>query len=101
MSGRFAAFVLVGTICGGGFAAAQEAPAAGRVEITYMSAGAGFVTSKGDSPSFGNHGFGTSVTFNVNRIIGVEGELTSMIATTSDLQFGNLDGHIKAPNMLG
>ena len=33
-------------------------------------------------------------------ILGVEGELGSMIATTSDLQFGDLNRHTKAPNML-
>jgi Outer membrane protein beta-barrel domain len=100
MSFRIAALVLVGTLCGGGFAAAQEARGPGRVEVTYMPAGAGFVASKGDSPSFGNYGFGTSVTLNVNRYIGVEGELATMIATTSDLQFGDLNHNIKAPNML-
>ena len=100
MSSRLAALVLMGTVCGGGFAAAQESPAPARIEVTYMPAGAGFVSSKGNSPSFGNYGFGTSVTYNVNRLIGVEGELSTMIATTSDLQFGNLNSNVKAPNML-
>jgi hypothetical protein len=65
-----------------------------------MPAGAAFFTSKGDSPSFGNCGFGTAVAFNVNRLVGIEGEIGSMIATTSDLQFGDLAHNIKAPNML-
>ena len=51
-------------------------------------------------PSFGNYGFGTAVTFNLNRFIGIEGEVGAMIATTSDLQFGDLPSDIKAPNML-
>src|SRR5262249_44484919 len=61
---------------------------------------AAFFQSKGNSPSFGNYGFGTTVTFNVNRFIGIEGEVGAMIATTSDLQFGDLNHHTKSPNML-
>ena len=49
MSFRLAALVLIGTVCGSGLAVAQESSAPGRVEITYMPAGAGFVASKGDS----------------------------------------------------
>jgi opacity protein-like surface antigen len=65
-----------------------------------MPAGVGFFQSKNNSPSFGNYGFGAAVTFNLNRIIGVEGELSSMIATSSDLQFGDLPDNVKAPNVL-
>ena len=85
---------------GVGGAAAQETIGPGFVEVTYMPAGAAFFTSKGAAPSFGNYGFGTAATFNINRYIGVEAELGSMIATTSDLQFGDLDSNRKAPNML-
>ena len=62
--------------------------------------GAAYFASKDDSPSFGNYGFGTAVTFNLNRFVGIEGELGAMLATTSDLQFGDLSSDIKAPNML-
>jgi len=71
------------------------------VEVTYMPAGAGYIASKGNAPSFGNYGFGTAAAFRVNRVIGIEGELAAMIATTSDLQFGDLPDNIKAPNALG
>ena len=101
MSGRIAALVVIGSLVGVGNAQAQERPAPGFVEATYMPVGAAFFTSKGDSPSFGNYGFGTGVTFNVSRYIGIEGELASMIATTSDLQFGDLPSNVKSPNMLG
>jgi hypothetical protein len=40
------------------------------------------------------------VTYNINRVIGVEGQIGAMIATTSDLQFGTLSRHTKAPNFL-
>jgi Outer membrane protein beta-barrel domain len=103
MSRRIASLVVMGLTLGIGSAHAQESKVSsgpGLVEVTYMPVGAAFFTSKGDSPSFGNYGFGTSVTFNINRVIGVEGELASMLATTSDLQFGDLPSDVKAPNML-
>ena len=42
---RLAALVLVGSLCGGGLAVAQDsnAPAPGLIEVTYMPVGAGFV----------------------------------------------------------
>ena len=79
---------------------AQDRAGPDPVEVTYIPAGAAFFTTKGNSPSFGNYGFGTAVTFNVNRHIGVEGELGAMIATTSDLQFGDLNTSLKSPNLL-
>jgi opacity protein-like surface antigen len=101
MSRKIAALATLVLTIGVGTAFAQEAnPGPGLVEVTYMPVGAAFFTSKGDSPSFGNYGFGSAVAFNINRIIGIEGEIGSMIATTSNLQFGDLDGHTKAPNML-
>ena len=101
MSRRIAALVTMGIMIGAGSAYAQEStPVPGFVEVTYMPAGAAFFTSKGDAPSFGNYGFGTGVTFNLSRYVGIEGELGSMIATTSDLQFGDLNSHTKSPNML-
>jgi opacity protein-like surface antigen len=101
MSSKIAALIVSGMLFNVGGAYAQESsPGPGLVEATYIPAGAAFFTAKGDSPSFGNYGFGTAVTFNINRYVGVEGELGAMIATTSDLQFGNLSHDIKSPNML-
>jgi hypothetical protein len=101
MSRKIAALAILGVLFTVGGANAQETePGPGLVEVTYMPAGAAFFTSKGDSPSFGNYGFGTAVGFQLNRLVSIEGELGSMIATTSDLQFGNLNHDIKAPNML-
>jgi len=101
MSRTIAALVAAGILLGVGSAHAQEStPGPGLVEVTYMPAGAAYFTSKGNAPSFGNYGFGTSVTFNVNHFVGIEGELGSMIATASDLQFGDLNKDTKAPNML-
>src|SRR5258705_7265187 len=64
MSRRVAALVLAGIAFVAGHAYAQEANSgSGLVEVTYMPAGAAFFTSKGDSPSFGNYGFGTAAAF--------------------------------------
>jgi len=103
MTSRLAALVVLGTLCSAGIAAAQDAntPTPGFVEVTYMPVGAAYVPAKGkNSPSFGNYGFGTALTLNVNSYLGVEGEVSTMIATTSDLQFGDVNSHSKAPNML-
>jgi hypothetical protein len=101
MSRKIAALVVSGMLFSVVGAYAQESTLGpGLIEVTYIPAGAAFFTSKGNSPSFGNYGFGTAVTFNVNRYIGVEGELGSMIATSSSLQFGDLNHDIKSPNML-
>ena len=100
MSGRLAALVVVGTLACVGGAVAQETQGPGLVEATYIPAGAAYFTSKGSAPSFGNYGFGTAVAINFTRYIGVEGELGAMIATTSSLQFGDLNHDTKSPNML-
>jgi hypothetical protein len=101
MTRRVLVLITAAAIIGGGHAYAQETAAGpGVVEVTVIPAGAAFISSKNGSPSFGNYGFGTAVTGNINRVIGIEGEFGGMIATTSDLQFGTLDRHTKAPNML-
>jgi opacity protein-like surface antigen len=98
---KIAVVTLVAATLGVAGASAQEStPGPGFVEVTYIPAGAAFVTSKGNAPSFGNYGLGTAVTFNINRYIGVEGELGAMIATTSNLQFGDLNSHTKSPNVM-
>jgi outer membrane protein with beta-barrel domain len=92
-----AAFMIVGA----GRAHAQETtPGPGVVEVTIVPGGVGFITSKNGEPSFGNYGFGFATTYNINRIVGVEGEVAALISTSSDLQFGDLNSHIKAPNFL-
>jgi hypothetical protein len=66
-----AALALLGT------ASAQEATAgAGRVEIGAFPGGGMFFTesSNGDAPDFGNYAVGASLTFNMNRWLGVEAE---------------------------
>ena len=98
---RIAALVVVGIALGAGSADAQESTnAPGLVEVTFMPASAAYVAKKDGKPSFGNYGFGTAVAINVNPYVGFEAEIGTMIATTSDLQFGDLNSNVKAPNML-
>jgi hypothetical protein len=92
---------MVMIVVGAASAFAQEtAPGPGRVEVTYTPGGAAYVASKDAAPSFGNYTFGTGVTINLNRVVGIEGEVGTMMATTSDLQFGDLNSRVKAPNFL-
>jgi hypothetical protein len=102
MSRTIAALVVMGISFGVGSAYAQESTggAPALVEVTYMPAGAAYFTAKDNNPSFGNYGFGTAVDFNLNRFVGIEGEIGAMLATTSNLQFGDLNSDTKAPNML-
>jgi opacity protein-like surface antigen len=70
---------------------AQEGPAgAGRAEITFIPAGAVFFTENTDAsaPSFGNYQLGGAATYNVNRYLGVEGEVASSIGVSQSLDFG-------------
>src|SRR6266850_1005880 len=98
---RVSVLITAAAIIGCGDVYAQEtSPGPGVVEVTVIPAGAAFISSKNAARSFGNYGFGTAVTYNINPVIGIEGEFGAMIATTSDLQFGTLDQHTKAPNML-
>ena len=78
----------------------EVAPGPGVVEVTLIPGGVGYITSKNASPSFGNYGFGFATTYNINRYIGIEGEIGALLSTSSSLQFGDLNKHTKAPNFL-
>ena len=76
MSGRILA-LLATLALGVGSAYAQDGAAgAGRFEIGAFPGGAMFFTESGNGnePDFGNYALGASVTFNVNRRVGIEGE---------------------------
>ena len=73
---------------------AQEGPAgAGRTEITFIPVGALMFTENTDAsaPSFGNYQLGAGVTYNINRFLGVEGEVSSSIGISQSLDFGYLE----------
>ena len=98
---RTAAILVASALVGSASTYAQElTPGPGIVEATVIPGGACFFQSKNAAPSFGNYGLGAAVTYNINRMFGVEGDFAGMIATTSDLQFGTLNHNTKAPNAL-
>ena len=90
-----ALFVVAG-LAGARPALAQEAQTGeGKVVVTIIPAGATFFTESKDlnSPSFGNYDLGGSVTFNFNRFVGVEGEVSGLLGVSQSLDFaaGTLD----------
>ena len=62
--------------------------------------GATFFTSENGAPSFGNYTLGGDVTYNFNRIVGVEGEIDTSFGVSQDLMFGGLSSSRKTPNTL-
>jgi len=101
MKRSVALFLSAFAIFGAGRVSAQEvAPGPGTVEFTIMPAGGLFFTSKDAAPSFGNYALGGAVTYNINRIVGIEGEVTGALGISQDLGFGGLTSSTKTPNML-
>ena len=81
---------------------AQEGPAgAGRAEITFIPAGAVLFTENADAaaPSFSNYQLGGGVTYNLNRFVGVEGEVSSSIGISQSLDFG-YPNTVRTPDVL-
>jgi hypothetical protein len=82
-------------------ASAQDfGPGPGTLEVTVIPAGGTFFVSRNNSPSFGNFNLGGSVTYNVNRILGFEGEVNGSLGIAQDLAFGGLTTNVKTPNTL-
>jgi hypothetical protein len=100
---KSAAALVLAALIGGAPAFAQEAaegPSA--VEVTIIPGGGTFFTEGKDArgPSFGNYELGGSVTFNFNRYVGVEGEVSGALGIEQDLRFGGSASSLKTPNMV-
>lgn len=83
-------------------AAAQETPAGpGRMEVTFIPGGATVFTQSADAsaPDFGSYDVGGAFTYNVNRIVGIEGEVGGSIGMSQSLDF-NFPGDVRTPDML-
>jgi hypothetical protein len=94
-----AAVVAVLLVGGAAGAAAQEStPGPGTVEVTVIPGGATFFTARGSSSTFGNYSLGGALTYNVNRFVGIEGELSSSIGISQNLTNGVFQGNQKTPN---
>src|SRR5215212_7866406 len=104
MTRALAILVAAASILGTSQAYAQESTAAGPapVVITIIPGGATFFTEGKDSkgPSFANYDLGGAVTVNVNRYIGVEGEVSGALGVSQDLEFVNGTSNLKTPNFV-
>jgi hypothetical protein len=81
---------------------AQEGPAgAGRAEITLIPVGALLFTENSDAsaPSFSNYQLGGAFAYNLNRFLGVEGEVSSSIGISQSLDFG-YPSTVRTPDVL-
>jgi len=101
MKRAIALFLGVFATVGAGRAFAQEAsPGPGTVEVTIIPGGGMFFTSKNGAPSFGDYTLGGAVTYNINRIVGVEGEVSGSLGISQNLDFANTTMNAKSPNTL-
>jgi len=89
MKRYIASFVAALTLLGSGHAVAQETtPGPGTVEVTVIPGGGTFFMSSDTRPSFGSYNIGGAVTYNINRFVGIEGEVGGTLGIAQDLQFG-------------
>jgi hypothetical protein len=84
---RWIAVLITGlSIVTAGRASAQEGtPGSGTVEVTVIPGGGTFYTSGDKGPSFGSYNLGGALTYNVNRIVGIEGEVGGTLGIAQDL----------------
>lgn len=86
-------------LAGAGQALAQEStPGPGTLEVTVVPAGGTFFTSKGATPEFGNYTYGGALTYNINRIVGIEGEVGGSAGIAQDLALNGTTSNLKTPN---
>ncbi len=84
MKRAIALFLGVFATVGAGRAFAQEAsPGPGTVEVTIIPGGGMFFTSKNGAPSFGDYTLGGAVTYNISRVIGLEGQVSGSIGISN------------------
>ena len=96
-----AGLIAVLLIGGVSHAYAQEtSPGPGTLEVTVIPGGATFFTSGNRASEFGNYNLGGALTYNINRIVGVEGEVVGSLGISQDLKFGGLTANQKSPNSL-
>lgn len=71
---------------------AQEAPGPGHIEVGVFPVGGIFFTnsSSASEPDFGNFALGATVTYTVNRWIGVEAEMGSALGVKQRMRVANV-----------
>ncbi len=71
----------------------QERPGAGRIELGAFPVGGVFFTnaSPPSEADFGDFSLGATVTYHVNRWVGVEGEFGNAIGMSQNMRLGNVE----------
>ena len=103
MKRSIAVLVAVVSLFGGSAAFAQETAAGpARVVVTLIPAGGTFFTEGKDTkaPSFGNYAVGAGVTVNLNRYVGIEGEVSGALGVSQSLQFAGVTADRTTPHIL-
>jgi hypothetical protein len=103
MTRLIAVMVAAVSIVSASQAYAQESTAGpGPVVVTIIPGGATFFTEGKNTkgPSFGNYDLGAGVAVNVNRFVGVEGEVSGALGIAQDLTLGGGTSNLKTPNIL-
>jgi hypothetical protein len=80
--------------------AQETSPGPGTLEVTVIPGGATFFTGGDGGASFGNYTLGGALTYNINRIVGIEGEVGGSFSGLNSLQFGDLGSNQNAPSTL-
>jgi hypothetical protein len=101
MKRSLALIIATVTILGAHRTSAQDvAPGPGTLEVTVIPGGGTFFSSKNAAPEFGNYTLGGTVTYNINRVVGLEGEVAGSIGIAQDLAIGGSTANLKTPNSL-
>ena len=77
------------------FAQGTDVPPA--LELTIAPVGGTAFTSD-SSPDFGGYSYGASIAYNINRIVGIEGEFGGIAGLKQDLELATGTVHEKTPN---
>src|SRR5262245_42560644 len=74
----------------------------GPVVVTIIPAGGTFFTEgkNASGPSFGNYNVGAGVTFNINRYVGIEGEVSGALGVSQSLDFAGVTADRTTPHLL-
>jgi hypothetical protein len=75
----------------------------GTLEVTVIPGGTTHFTSSESNesaPHFGSYSFGGSLTYNLNRFVGIEGEVGAALGIAQDLEIGAVTKHATPPNLL-
>jgi opacity protein-like surface antigen len=92
--------VVMLSLLGTSHAYAQNAMAGpGTVEVALIPGGTTFFTSTDTEPSFANYSLGGSLTYNITRFVGVEGEVGGTLGVSQNLKVGQVNGTVKTPNI--